>query len=189
MIDIVERLRGWVDRFELTTPLHKAMLLEAADEIERLREQVATLQATSGYETAIAQVQIERLREALAKRQGPEGEREEMVAEWLRGRGYVVTREPAAEIERLEEALRRIDDWSRAYPLAVFPEPDLVRAAEVLRANGMTLDAISAFTMRHCVEGVGKIAREALTPPKTTAPETETSAPCTPPDTPASCTP
>jgi multidrug resistance efflux pump len=90
--------------------------------IARLREQVASLQATSGYESSIAQVQI----------------------------------------ERLEEALRRIDDWSKAYPLSVFPEPDLERAAHVLKANGMTLDAISAFTMRHCIEGVGKIARDAL---------------------------
>jgi hypothetical protein len=36
MTDIVERLRGWADRFERTTPLHKAMLREAAAEIERL---------------------------------------------------------------------------------------------------------------------------------------------------------
>ena len=33
---IEKRLRGWTDRFELTTPLHKEMLLEAAAEIERL---------------------------------------------------------------------------------------------------------------------------------------------------------
>jgi hypothetical protein len=70
--------------------------------------------------------------------------------------------EAAADIERLEEALRRIDDWSRAYPLSVFPKPDFARAAQVLTANGMTLDAISAHVMRHCVEGVGKIARDAL---------------------------
>jgi hypothetical protein len=70
--------------------------------------------------------------------------------------------EAAAEVERLEEALRCIDDWSRAYPLSVFPKPDLARAAQVLKAHGMTLDAISAHAMRHCVEGVGKIARAAL---------------------------
>ena len=67
-----------------------------------------------------------------------------------------------AEIERLQESLHQIESWSRAYPLSVFPEPDLKRAAEVLKANGMTLDAISAHAMRHIVEGVGKIAREAL---------------------------
>jgi hypothetical protein len=68
----------------------------------------------------------------------------------------------AAEIERLQEALEGIDQWSRAYPLSVFPEPDLKKAAEVLKASGMTLDAISAHAMRHVVEGVGKIARAAL---------------------------
>ena len=66
------------------------------------------------------------------------------------------------KIDRLEEALHRIEQWSRSYPLAVFPEPDLKKAAEVLKVNGMTLDAISAHAMRHVVEGVGEIAREAL---------------------------
>lgn len=42
------------------------------------------------------------------------------------------------EIERLQEALERIEQWSRAYPLSVFPEPDLPKAAEVLKASGMS---------------------------------------------------
>jgi hypothetical protein len=68
-------------------------------------------------------------------------------------------------IEQLEQALHRIVAWSEAYPLAVFPEPDEAyyrRAHEVLTANGMTLDRLSAATMRHVVHGVGKIARHAL---------------------------
>lgn len=68
----------------------------------------------------------------------------------------------AVEIDRLELALHSIESWSRAYPLSVFPEPDLKKAAAVLKANEMTLDAISAHCMRHVVEGVGKIARAAL---------------------------
>jgi hypothetical protein len=64
--------------------------------------------------------------------------------------------------DRYEEALQRIVQWSEAYPLDVFPEPDLKRAADLLRAGGITLDAVSAHCMRHVVEGVGKIAREAL---------------------------
>jgi hypothetical protein len=64
--------------------------------------------------------------------------------------------------DRYEEALQQIVQWSEAYPLRVFAEPDFRKAAEVLKANGMTLDAISASCMRHVVEGVGKIAREAL---------------------------
>lgn len=38
-----------------------------ADDNERLREQVAALQASSGYEASIAQVEIERLRAALTE--------------------------------------------------------------------------------------------------------------------------
>lgn len=62
----------------------------------------------------------------------------------------------------LEEALERIVQWSEAYPLDVFPEPDWKRAAELLKAGSITLDAVSAHCMRHVIEGVGKIARTAL---------------------------
>lgn len=67
--------------------------------------------------------------------------------------------------ERLDAAMHRIAQWADAYPLDAFPEPDpayLRRAAEVLEANGMTLDRISAHAMRHVVQGVGRIAKEAL---------------------------
>lgn len=80
--------------------------------------------------------------------------------------GYqTLKRELAAErdrAERMEGALVQIDQWSQAYPLSVFPEPDFTKAAEALKAAGMTLDAISASNMRHVVEGVGNIARAAL---------------------------
>jgi hypothetical protein len=65
-------------------------------------------------------------------------------------------------LDRCEDALQKIEQWSEAYPLDIFPEPDWKRAAELLKAGGITLDAISAHCMRHVVEGVGKIAREAL---------------------------
>jgi hypothetical protein len=64
--------------------------------------------------------------------------------------------------ERLEDALQQIAHWADAYPLDVFPIPDWQRAREVLEANGMTLDAISAGCMRLIILGVGKIARDAL---------------------------
>ena len=67
-----------------------------------------------------------------------------------------------ARVAKLEEELQRIVRWGEAYPLEVFPEPDLKRAHEVLTAHGMTLDAISAHVMRLVVVGVGEIAREAL---------------------------
>jgi hypothetical protein len=56
------------------------------------------------------------------------------------------------------EALRQIDEWAKAYPLDVFPEPDLKRAHEVLEAAGLSLGAISAHAMRHVLNGVQKCA-------------------------------
>ena len=69
------------------------------------------------------------------------------------------------DCEKYEEALQRIVDWAGAYPTDIFPVPDddyLNRAHEVLAANGMTLDRISADAMRHCLHGIGRIARAAL---------------------------
>jgi len=60
MTDIVERLRDW--NYQEVDDAPRAVMCEAADEIERLRERVAELQATSGYEDSIARVEIERLR-------------------------------------------------------------------------------------------------------------------------------
>jgi hypothetical protein len=67
--------------------------------------------------------------------------------------------------ERLEEALRRLLQWSEAYPFEVFPEVDaayLKRAQAALKAGGVSLDRLSASAMRHVVDGVGEIARKAL---------------------------
>lgn len=51
----------------------------------------------------------------------------------------------------LEDLIDELEGWQAAYPLKMFPEPDLKQAAEVLKANGMTLDSISASNMRHVV--------------------------------------
>jgi hypothetical protein len=67
--------------------------------------------------------------------------------------------------EELEEALWRIQQWAEAYPPTVFGEltsADLLKAHAALKANGMTIDAISAHVGRHCLKGVGDIARGAL---------------------------
>ena len=66
------------------------------------------------------------------------------------------------KVERYADVLDDIVRWSKAYPLEVFPEPDLKKAHEILKANGMTLDAISASSMRHVVTEVGKMAANAL---------------------------
>ena len=68
-------------------------------------------------------------------------------------------------IMELEEALQRIIQWADAYPSDIFhiPSPaELKKAHEVLKANGMTLDAISAYAMRHALQGVGDIAKGVL---------------------------
>jgi hypothetical protein len=65
-------------------------------------------------------------------------------------------------LETYEDALISIEVWSTAYPLGIFPEPDLRLAADLLLAGGITLDAVSASCMRHVISGVGAIARRAL---------------------------
>ncbi len=67
--------------------------------------------------------------------------------------------------EKLADALRLILQWSEAYPTKIFhePTPNEYRIAhELLKANGMTLDAFSASMGRHCMKDVGNIARTAL---------------------------
>lgn len=67
-----------------------------------------------------------------------------------------------AKIDKLETALHLIAQWGDAYPLAVFPEPDLAKARTLLEAGGMTLDRVSASNMRYVAQGIAKIAAEAL---------------------------
>jgi len=64
--------------------------------------------------------------------------------------------------ERLEEALRRIQQWADAYPLKIFPEPNLKKAHRALLEHGMTLDAVSASAARHVLDGIRDIIKEAL---------------------------
>jgi hypothetical protein len=86
------------------------------------------------------------------------------IVERLRKKNAALRHEAADRIEALEAALEEIESWSRAYPLKIFPEPDWKKATELLKAGGITMDAVSAHCMRHVVEGVGKIARAALAP-------------------------
>lgn len=67
-----------------------------------------------------------------------------------------------AENDKFKDALVRIGNWAKAYPLDVFLKPDLTQAAKVLKAAGMTLDAISADAMRHVIDGVKNIVGLAL---------------------------
>jgi hypothetical protein len=68
-------------------------------------------------------------------------------------------------LRELSDALRRICDWSEAYPVDVFPEPktkDAERANKLLRKHGMTVDCFSASMARHCLKGVREIAQKVL---------------------------
>lgn len=67
-----------------------------------------------------------------------------------------------AERDEAREALLAIDTWAKAYPLSVFPEPDFVLAAKLLKAGGLTLDAVSASNMRHVLTGIQGLVSEAL---------------------------
>jgi hypothetical protein len=63
---------------------------------------------------------------------------------------------------RAELAMLRARYDDGAVSPAVYPEPDLERAAALLAAGGLSLDSVSASNMRHVVEGVSAIARKAL---------------------------
>jgi hypothetical protein len=64
--------------------------------------------------------------------------------------------------ERKAELVEELSGWERAYPLSAFPEPDLAKAAELLKAGGMTLDAVSASNMRHVVSRLAPMIRELI---------------------------
>lgn len=67
-----------------------------------------------------------------------------------------------AENERLMETINLLRNWVQAYPLSVFPEPDLKLARKLLTDGGVSYDALNAYSMRHVINGVGKIIDEAL---------------------------
>ena len=67
-----------------------------------------------------------------------------------------------AENERLKKALEQLEQWTKAYPLSVFPEPDFVEVRKALKTAGISLDAVSASNMRHVITGVAAILEQAL---------------------------
>ena len=78
------------------------------------------------------------------------------------GLSAVLATEAADEIERLREALERIDQWSQAYPENIFIPPDFKKAHAALQTVGMTLDGIAGDVGRRMSEPIGKLARDAL---------------------------
>lgn len=68
-------------------------------------------------------------------------------------------------IEALEAGLAEIAQWAEAYPVPVFPEPDLDLVATILLKAGQReqIDRMHAAWARHLTSGIGKIARSTLT--------------------------
>ena len=56
-----------------------------------------------------------------------------------------------------QEVIEKIEQWSRAYPTDIFPEPDFEKVREALEGSGITLDSVSASNMRHVITGVWKM--------------------------------
>ena len=66
------------------------------------------------------------------------------------------------ENERLKEAIELLQNWVKAYPLEMFPEPDLKLARKLLTDGGVSYDALNVYSMRHVINGVGRIIDETL---------------------------
>src|SRR5574340_1240862 len=73
------------------------------------------------------------------------------------------------QVESTQEVLKaahafaqRVHEWSKAYPLHTFPEPDVDRVRAVLEGGGLTIDCVSASNMRHVVETLDKEAAPLL---------------------------
>jgi hypothetical protein len=66
------------------------------------------------------------------------------------------------EVTRLRGKVKEIQAWANDYSLETFPKPDLQKAAEVLKAAGMTLDSVSADNMRQILDDIKNIVGQAL---------------------------
>lgn len=143
------------------------------------RQLAKVIQAELGIRRGAASCGVERRRMNAKLGQAPERDLVERLREMSR-RGYwpLIGDEAADEIERLRAALKQANDqaerfergwyvrgdalekleqWARAYPLKVFPEPlreEWQRAAALLSEKGLSLDRMSASNMRHVINGV-----------------------------------
>jgi len=70
-----------------------------------------------------------------------------------------------AENAKLREALLKIADGRKAYPIEISPEPsdaDWYKARKILAKNGLNLSDFNISNMRHIAEYDAEIAQEAL---------------------------
>ena len=66
---------------------------------------------------------------------------------------------PADRLEAAEDKLRLIADWCAAYPLEMWPKPNMKKVRALL--GDTLLTQLSAYNMRHVCEGIAKIAAQA----------------------------
>jgi hypothetical protein len=67
-----------------------------------------------------------------------------------------------ADLDALVGALADLVVWADCYPVAIFGDPDLAKAHKALKAEGMTLDSISAHVMRRTLADVKERAQAAI---------------------------
>ena len=58
------------------------------------------------------------------------------------------------------QALQKILDWCNAYPIEVFPDPDLGAIRELIGENAMS--CLHASWARHLLQGIARHARSGL---------------------------
>jgi len=58
------------------------------------------------------------------------------------------------------DILQQIKDLLAAYDIYVFPPPDWKKVHEVLEAEGLSLDSVSAACMRHALQRVIKFIEQ-----------------------------
>lgn len=74
--------------------------------------------------------------------------------------------------EAVQEFDHALTNWAAAYPITVFPEPDMAKVHALLQTEGMTLDAVSASNMRHVTNKLNELfepVRAAILASKATA--------------------
>lgn len=69
--------------------------------------------------------------------------------------------EKAEKADEYEDCIDKISDWCRAYPLDMFPEPDIEKARRLLDAGGMLFADIYGSAGRSVLGGIERIIKEA----------------------------
>ena len=124
---------------------------EAIKQTEELTEEVNVWKPA----LITKQLEIDELRHKLAACESVLSD-----AELMRDAASVYADELKAKLDIAVDKFHELDNWAKAYPLDVFPEPDWNKAKELLGSN--LLSCISASNMRHVINGVKDIVENAL---------------------------